>query len=218
MSTSDERLWLDQARSGDSAAFGKLVRLHQQRIHRLAFHLTGNQGEADDVTQETFLRAYRAIARFDGRADLFTWLYRICVNVALNMRRQRKRVTTDIDDPASPEIAADSTGSDPVQAVSDAQVYKALKIAMDGLSEALRTTLILACVEQQPYADIAVVLGCSEGTIAWRVHEARRRLRDALDEQGIEALEQTQAQTPAQQSQPPPPGGEKPGAARGRRA
>ncbi len=189
MSTAEDREWLDQARAGDRAAFGKLMRQHQQRIHRLALHLTGNAGEADDVTQETFLRAYRAIARFDGRADLFTWLYRICVNVALNLRRQHKRVMVDIHDPRVPEPASEGVGSNPAHAAQQAQAYRALAAAMDGLSEVLRTTLIMACVDQAPYAEIARVLECSEGTIAWRVHEARRRLRDALGDDAVDAFE-----------------------------
>ena len=82
------------------------------------------------------------------------------------------------------------------------QSYRALSRAMDDLSESLRTTLVLACVEQLPYTDIAQVLGCSEGTVAWRVHEARKRLRDALPDDVIAPLE---PQEPA-------------GGARGRRA
>jgi RNA polymerase sigma-70 factor (ECF subfamily) len=192
MTTADDRHWLDLARAGDRVAFGKLIRQHQQRIHRLALHLTGNRGEADDVTQETFLRAYRAISRFDGRADIFTWLYRICVNVALNLRRQRKRVAADLHDPRIPEPVADGPGTDPAQAASDAQAYRQLAAAMDGLSEVLRTTLVLACVDQLPYAEIAQTLGCSEGTIAWRVHEGRRKLREALGDDVIEQFERTQ--------------------------
>lgn len=189
MSTAEDREWLEQARAGDRVAFGRLVRQHQQRLHRLALHLTGNAGEADDVTQETFLRAYRAIARFDGRADLFTWLYRICVNVSLNLRRQCKRVMVDIHDPRVPEPRAEGAGSNPAHAAQQAQSYRALASAMDALSEVLRTTLIMACVDQLPYAEIARVCECSEGTIAWRVHEARRRLRDALGDDVTEALD-----------------------------
>jgi RNA polymerase sigma-70 factor (ECF subfamily) len=202
MTTANDRDWLEQARSGDRAAFGKLIRQHQARIHRLALNLTGNAGEADDVTQETFLRAYRAITRFDGRADLFTWLYRICVNVALNLRRQKKRVVADLNDPRVPEPVADGPGHDPAQAAAQSQAYQQLARAMDGLSEALRVTLVLACVDQLPYAEIAQVLGCSEGTVAWRVHEARRKLREAMGEQEIDALEGAKAK----------------GGARGRRA
>ena len=189
MTTAEDRQWLEQARTGDRAAFGKLVRQHQQRVHRLALHLTGNAGEADDVTQETFLRAYRAIGGFDGRADLFTWLYRICVNVALNLRRQRKRVTTDLSDPRVPEPAFEGAGADPAHSAEQAQSYRSLARAMDTLSEALRTTLVLACVDQLPYKEIAQVLGCSEGTIAWRVHEARKQLREAMGADEMTALE-----------------------------
>lgn len=174
---------VERARAGDRAAFGQLVRAHQQRVWRLALHLTGNRGEADDVTQETFLRAFRAIDRFDGRAEVFTWLYRICVNVSLNLRRQKRHVSTDAEDPRVPEPVAEGPSDDPARAVSDAQRYRNLARALDSLSESLRTTVILACVEQVPYADIAEVLGCSEGTVAWRVHEARRKLREALPEE-----------------------------------
>lgn len=180
---------LELARGGDRAAFGKLVRKHHARVFRLALHLTGSRGEADDVTQETFVRAWKAIDRFDGRAELFTWLYRICVNVALNLRRSRKRETADINDPRIPEPVADGVGADPHNSAANAQAYRALATAMDGLSESLRTTLVLACVEQVPYADIAEALGCSEGTVAWRVHEARRKLRDALGDDWLAAMD-----------------------------
>ncbi|MEZ4391955.1 MAG: sigma-70 family RNA polymerase sigma factor [Polyangiales bacterium] len=201
MATPEEQLqWIERARGGDVRAFEHLVRHHQRRIYRLALHLTGSGGDADDVTQETFFRAYRAIERFDGRAEIFTWLYRICVNVALNLRRSGRRVVANLDDPRVPEPAAD--GENPAASAERAQAYRALTRALDGLSESLRTTLVLACVEQLPYKDIAQVLGCSEGTVAWRVHEARKRLRDALPDEVLAPLE---TQEPA-------------GGARGRRA
>jgi RNA polymerase sigma-70 factor (ECF subfamily) len=183
MTTPEEAQWLERARGGDRAAFGMIVRQHQRRIHRLATHLTGSGGDADDVVQETFLRAYRAIERFDGRAEIFTWLYRICVNVSLNQRRRNRRVVADLDDPRVPEPAAE--GNDPAESADQAESWRALATAVDALSESLRTTLVLACVESLPYKEIAQVLGCSEGTVAWRVHEARRRLRDALPAEGL---------------------------------
>jgi RNA polymerase sigma-70 factor, ECF subfamily len=189
MTTTDEPQWLELARAGDRGAFGRLVRQHQARVHRLALHLTGSLGEADDVTQETFLRAYRAIGRFDGRAELFTWLYRICVNVAINVRRQRRHPVADLGDPRVPEPRDDSVDGDPDQALARAQAYRALARAMDGLSETLRVTLVLACVDQLPYGEIGQVLGCSEGTVAWRVHEARRQLREAMNDEAVARLE-----------------------------
>lgn len=187
MTTPDEQTWLDRARAGDKAAFGMLVRHHHRRVHRLAVQLTGNAGDADDVVQETFLRAYRAIERFDGRAEIFTWLYRICVNVSLNLRRQRKRVVADLDDPRVPEPR--ESGADPAVRAEEAQAYARLGAALDALSESLRVTMVLACVEGLPYKEIAGVLGCSEGTVAWRVHEARRRLRESLPDPMIDALD-----------------------------
>lgn len=188
MATLEEQQTLERARNGDRAAFGVLVRQHQRRVHRLALQLTGSAGDADDVTQETFLRAYRAIHRFDGRADLFTWLYRICVNVALNLRRQGKRVAADLDDPRIPEPV--DGAPDPALTAERTSGYRALAKALDSLSESLRTTMVLACVEQLPYKDIAEVLGCSEGTVAWRVHEARRKLREIIPADVLAALEE----------------------------
>jgi RNA polymerase sigma-70 factor (ECF subfamily) len=111
------------------------------------------------------------------------------VNVSLNLKRSRKRISADIDDPRIPEPVATAAGSDPALSAEQAQAYRALARAMDGLSEALRTTLVMACVDQLPYADIARVLDCSEGTVAWRVHEARRKLRDALGDDVVNGLE-----------------------------
>jgi RNA polymerase sigma-70 factor, ECF subfamily len=188
MSTLDEQQTLDRAREGDRAAFGLLMRQHHRRVQRLALQLTGSAGDADDVTQETFLRAFKAIHRFDGRADLFTWLYRICVNVSLNLRRQGRRTTTDIDDPRVPEPI--DSAADPALAAERTRAYQELTRALDGLSESLRTTMVLACVEQIPYKEIAHVLGCSEGTVAWRVHEARRKLREVISDEVLAALEE----------------------------
>src|SRR5678815_3907192 len=87
----DEDPDLDRARNGDREAFGRLMRRHQRRVYAAALHILGNHSDADDATQETFVRAYRHLASFDGRADFFTWLYRIAVNTALNALRSGKR-------------------------------------------------------------------------------------------------------------------------------
>src|SRR5688572_13311576 len=101
---------IERAQKGDRGAFGALVRTHQRRVFACALQMLGDAGEAEDSTQETFLRAWRAIARFDRRSELSTWLYRICVNVCLNALRRRRRVDAqDISDPRVPEPAADPT-------------------------------------------------------------------------------------------------------------
>src|SRR6187431_83039 len=87
----DEDPDLDRARNGDREAFGRLVRRHQRRVYAAALHILGNHSDADDATQEAFVRAYRGLSTFDGRADFFTWLYRITINTALNALRSDKR-------------------------------------------------------------------------------------------------------------------------------
>src|SRR5450432_3658357 len=82
---------LDRARAGDREAFGRLVKRHQRRVYATALHILGNHSDADDATQEAFVRAFRGLATFDGRSDFFTWLYRITINTALNSLRAGKR-------------------------------------------------------------------------------------------------------------------------------
>lgn len=179
----DEAELIARAQRGDKAAFGRLLRMHQRRVYACAIHMLGDRGEAEDAVQETFLRAWRALPRFDGRAELSTWLYRICINVSLNTLRRRKRVdAADIADPRVPEPVADPTQglTDPRHAAQATQLYGRLAKALDDLSPSLRATVVLVLLEGMPQKEASEVLGCSEGTIAWRVHEARRRLRLVL--------------------------------------
>jgi RNA polymerase sigma-70 factor (ECF subfamily) len=190
MAPSSDRDLVDRARAGDSEAFGVLVRRHQKRIHRLALHLVRTGAEADDVTQETFVRAYQALDRFDGRSEPYTWLYRICVNISLNHLRSRKaqRISTPVDDARIESFLHEerpSQGRDPAAAAHDRQLAAALSEGIDKLSETLRTTLLLVCVEGLGHEQAARVLGCPEGTVAWRVHEARRKLREHLRARGF---------------------------------
>jgi RNA polymerase sigma-70 factor (ECF subfamily) len=182
----EEAELLARARGGDTAAFGRLVRLHQRRVYACALHVLADAAEAEDAVQETFLRAHRALAKFDGRAELSTWLYRICMNVSLNILRKRRRAaTTDLADPRLPEPVADPSqgDTDPRRATDAARLYAKLAAAIDTLSPSLRTTLILVCIEGVSQKDAAEALGCPEGTIAWRIHEARARLLGVLGEE-----------------------------------
>ena len=177
---------LSRAQAGDAAAFGRLVRVHQRRVFACALHVLGDAAEAEDAVQETFLRAHRALAKFDGRSELSTWLYRICMNVSLNILRKRKRTAaSDLADPRLPEPVADPTqgDTDPRRAAEATRLYGRLAAAIDALSPSLRTTLILVCIEGVSQKDAAEALGCPEGTIAWRIHEARGRLRALLGEE-----------------------------------
>jgi RNA polymerase sigma-70 factor (ECF subfamily) len=185
-----DRELVEAARGGDADAFGSLVRRHQKRIFRLTSHLLRNPAEAEDVTQETFVRAYGALARFDGRSEPFTWIYRIAVNLSLNTLRSRKntRSSSPPDDPRIEGLLVDTHGStaSPAEATADRQLAIALLDGLSGLSDTLRTTLILVGIDGLSHAEAAAVLGCPEGTVAWRVHEARRKLRLYLSSRGHE--------------------------------
>jgi RNA polymerase sigma-70 factor (ECF subfamily) len=190
MAPSSDRDLVDRARGGDSEAFGVLVRRHQKRIFRLALHLVRSAAEAEDVTQETFVRAYQALDRFDGRSEPFTWFYRICVNLSLNQLRSRKtrRTTSTTDDPRLEAFLKEerpSHGRDPGAAAEDRQMAIALAEGIDALSDTLRTTLVLVCIDGLGHEEASRVLGCPEGTVAWRVHEARRKLREHLRSRGF---------------------------------
>lgn len=179
------------------ASFGELVRKHQPRIFRLAAHMLRDRSEAEDVAQETFIRAYQALARFDGRSEPYTWFYRIAVNLSLNHIRSRKSARTVTSDPQGyarndPRLASfliekrPSALADPSGDASRKEMYAILCEAIDSLSDTLRTTLLLVCVDGLSHEEASIVLGAPEGTIAWRVHEARRKLKDYLLERGFD--------------------------------
>ena len=184
-----DRELVNAAREGNAEAFGLLVHRHQRRVYRLAVHLLKNGAEAEDVTQETFVRAYGALDRFDGRSEPFTWIYRICVNLSLNALRSRKtRSATSPDDPRIEGLLIDThpSGASPARSSADRELGRALVEAIDQLSDTLRTTLGLVCMDGLSHAEAGVVLGCPEGTVAWRVHEARKKLRLMLSARGFE--------------------------------
>jgi RNA polymerase sigma-70 factor (ECF subfamily) len=187
-----DRELVDRAREGDASAFGQLVRRHQQRIHRLAMHLLRDRAEAEDVMQETFIRAYRALARFDGRSEPYTWFYRIAINLSLNTLRSRKsrRTTTESDDARLDAIINEKqTLADAPDDAARNQLYEALSQGIDELSETLRTTLVLVCIDGRSHEEAAAMLGAPEGTIAWRVHEARRKLKEYMVKRGFDPEE-----------------------------
>jgi RNA polymerase sigma-70 factor (ECF subfamily) len=173
-----------RAQAGDRAAFDDLVRRYRARIYALTLHLTGSRSEADDITQDVFTRAYQRIGTFAGRSEFFTWLYRIAVNRALNARRDTaRRRTSGLDDPrVQAAVAVDAYG-DPRRAAELRQTYARLVAALDRLSPTLRSTVVLVALQGLSHDEAAAVLGCSTGTVAWRIHESRHQLRQALEGQ-----------------------------------
>lgn len=171
---------VDAAKGGDRSAFEALVVRYRKRIFALALHIIGSSSEADDITQDVFLKAYRALPEFEGRSQFFTWVYRMTVNRSLNARRDRARRGEDGDDPRLELAVAVDARSNPGRVHELRQTYSRLLRALDALPADMRTTVILVSLQGLAHGEAAVVQNVSEGTIAWRMHEARRRLNEAM--------------------------------------
>jgi RNA polymerase sigma-70 factor (ECF subfamily) len=169
------------AKAGDQRAFEALVVRYRKRIFALALHIAGSASEADDIAQDVFLKAYRALPQFEGRSQFFTWVYRMTVNRSLNVRRDRARRGEDtLDDPRLELAVAVDSRSNPGRAAELRQTYARLLRALDSLPIDMRTTVILVSMQGMSHGEVAVIQNLSEGTIAWRMHEARRRLQEAM--------------------------------------
>lgn len=173
---------IDRARTGDGEAFRLLVDKHSRSVYRLGFRLTGNQHDAEDVVQETFLRAYRQLSRYDGRASFHTWVYRIAANYALDVLRSRKRTEQKKDESQLSFVEtmpAEDPGAD--RLVYAGQVREWLAAAMGELSEQERTAFVLRHYEGQSIAEIGEALGLAESATKNSIFRAVQKLRRALE-------------------------------------
>src|SRR5262245_17064439 len=163
--------------AGEPDALGVLFRRHHERVHALCVRLTGDSASADDLVQETFVRVFRFARSFERRARFTTWLYRIVRNVCNdhNMReRRRKALSGQVLDGASSS--------------SDSRL-DVLELALIRLPEAMREAIVLSRFHDLPYAELAVVLGCSGGAARVRVHRALLELKRIVQE--IEANDES---------------------------
>jgi RNA polymerase sigma-70 factor (ECF subfamily) len=177
----DDRELILAVKAGNRAAFSQLVVKYQRRVYALAISMVGDHSEADDVGQETFLRAFRSLGGFGGDSDFFTWLYRIAMNVCLDhLRKRRPHISLD-EYPLPADLEA-STEGDPARLAEVRLAFSRLREAMANLPDGIRAAVTLVMVEGLPAKAAAQILGCQEGTVFWRVHEGRRRLAEALGE------------------------------------
>jgi RNA polymerase sigma-70 factor (ECF subfamily) len=177
-------LLVARAKAGEPHAFDALVRRYRKRMFALALHLSGNESDADDIVQDVFIRAFRALDQFEGRSEFFTWVYRLTVNRALDARRLRTRrneLSIEEDDPRIERALQVDADGDPRRAAELRQTYARALRALDALPADMRTTVVLVMLQGLSNAEAAVVQGVPRGTIAWRLHEGRRRLLEATD-------------------------------------
>lgn len=165
---------IERAQLGDQAAFGKLVERYQHEVFNLAARLVGDRTLAEDVSQEAFIRAWRALPRFRGDAALGTWLYRITANTAFTHRARRKP-TADLD--AVPEQADMQIDANPSAHNDNVELRDALRSALDQLSEEHRQIVLLKDLEGWSHGEITEALDISLSLAKVRLHRARKHLR-----------------------------------------
>ncbi|HEX3878749.1 MAG TPA: sigma-70 family RNA polymerase sigma factor [Bryobacteraceae bacterium] len=187
--TLDEAALVEQSRQGDTEAYGQLVRRYQNKIFRLAQHITQNREDAEDVLQETFLKAYEHLDQFQGNSKFYTWVVRIAVNQALMKLRRRKNdksVSLDetIDtgeDTIVREIAA--WDEDPEQRLSREEIGGILDTAVQSLEAPYRSVFVLRDIEELSTEETAEALGLSVPAVKSRLLRARLQLREKLTRQ-----------------------------------
>jgi len=176
----DESELVRAAQAGDARAFGEIVRRHQRAVYRVAYALARNPSDADDVAQETFVRAYQAIGRFRAGEPLFPWLARIATNQSLSLFRRRKRRPETSLEPlleAGRQWAADD---DPVEGAARRESERQMQAAFVELKPEHQAVLALRVVQDLSYGDIARTLGVPVGTVMSRLSRARAELKSRL--------------------------------------
>lgn len=166
-----------QCQNGSAPAFEALVRNHQQMIHALTFRMTGSAADAEDLAQETFIRAFERIGSFNGGAKFSTWLYSIAVHACLNWRRNEARRFQAQADCAG-EILAQKDGAEVSPAENETAQYA--QAALMKLPAKQRAAIVLTIYDGMSHAEAAKVLHCPEATVSWRVFAAKRKLKQLL--------------------------------------
>jgi len=182
----DESILVAQAREGGMQAFTSLVRRYEGKIFRLAMHVTQNREDAEDVLQETFMKAYEHLDQFKGDSKFYTWIVRIAVNQALmKLRRRRTDKSVSMDetidtgeDTVVREIA--DWGEDPEQRFSREELVEILDAATESLEPIFRSVFVLRDVEDLSTEDTAEALGLSVPAVKSRLLRARLQLREKL--------------------------------------
>lgn len=173
---------IDRFLAGELSAFETLVRRHQQEVYRLAYRITLNVDDAEDLAQETFVQAYRALKGFRRRSSFYTWLYRIAVHLCFQHRQRSGRMELVAEVPEVPTETAT-----PLQHLLEAEQQHAVTVAIAALPPQQRAALTLRVHQHLSYKEIGVALHCSEGAARANVFHALQNLRARLTGFGEDA-------------------------------
>ena len=177
-----------RVQAGESSAFNVLVIRYQRRIQQLAITLMRNENDAQEISQEGFFRAYLSIHRFRGESSFYTWLHRIVVNLAIDVKRHPLRQRVDweciaerVDDTRYLDLPRVSN-SDPYEAAVRTELRRGLNAALSKLNSFHRAVIVMRELEGMSYQDMASALRISKGTVMSRLFHARRRLQEFVAE------------------------------------
>ena len=186
----DDAALVERAHRREGAAFWLIIKRHNQRLYRVAHAILDDDAEAEDVLQETYLRAFTHLSEFRAEARLSTWLTRIALNEALG-RRRRRRPTVDMK--ALEAMAAPSNAHQlgPEQAAALVDIRRLLERAISGLPEHYRIVFVMRDVEEMSIEETALLLGLQPETVSTRLHRARKLLRQALQEKVADVFTDT---------------------------
>lgn len=184
----DDLSLVHRAQAGETAAYEELVRRYHGKIYGLIYGMTSSREDAEDLTQEVFVKAWKALGHFREQAGFYTWIYRIALNCTINFRKRRNRRQTVNFDEFDPDIKTaesyrefSSKGS-VLRKMSLGEFQKKMNEALLKLSEKHRAVVTMHDVQGMPHADIAKVMNCSEGTVRSRLFYAHKRLQSEVAE------------------------------------
>ena len=177
-----------RTQGGDPAAFDELVVRYTPRLYGLVYNMTSNHEDTNDLLQDVFAKAYRSICNFRGKSSFYTWMHSIAVNMTINFLKKRKRRQhPSLNDPDSsiendPDFIAATSNGDPLNEISIHELQKKLNASMMKLSHEHRAVVTMFDIQGIPHAEIAKILGISEGTVRSRLFYAHRQLQNSLHE------------------------------------
>lgn len=187
----DDLSLVHRAQGGDEAAYDELVRRYQRQIYGVIYHMTSHHEDANDLTQEAFVKAWQALKSFKGDSSFFTWLYRIAVNRTLNHLKQRNYRNSkhamslndlDVEAEHHPDLVALVSDKTPRRAMALEELKEKLNAAMQRLSENHRIVVTLHDIQGLPHDEIAKILGCNTATVRTRLFYARQQLQGILSD------------------------------------
>lgn len=179
---------VQKAQRGDLRAYDELVRRYQERIYGTIYHMTANHEDANDLTQETFIKAYQALKSFKGDSGFYTWIYRIAVNKTINFLKQRRARTQlslndlDLNAEHDPDLVALISDKTPRRNVGLVELQEKLNAAMQKLSETHRLVVTLHDVQGLSHEEIGEIMDCNVGTVRSRLFYARQQLQALLSD------------------------------------